>query len=72
MHEKNKGELWAKLEDKWMKILLENNYIDKEGSLKWLCRGVLNYDGERIILAAQDYRLTTKATVHIFDITVES
>lgn len=39
--------------------LLDKDFINKDGSLEWLRRGVLNYDGERIILAAQDQGLYT-------------
>ena len=54
-----------------MKIELDKEHVDKEGSLKWLRRGVLNYDGERIMMAAQDQGLVTRATLHLFDNTVE-
>ena len=40
---------------------LEKNYIDKEGSLHWLRNGTLGYDGERIIVGAQDQGLLTNA-----------
>ena len=35
--------------------------MDVEGSLQWLRNGVLSYDRERLILAAQDMRLPTNA-----------
>ena len=38
---------------------LEKDYIDKEGSLSWLKNGVLGYDGERILISAQDQGLLT-------------
>ena len=38
---------------------LEKNYIDKEGSLYWLRNGILGYDGERILVGAQDQGLLT-------------
>lgn len=38
---------------------LEKTYIDKEGSLKWLKTGDLPFDGERMIVGAQDQGLLT-------------
>ena len=38
---------------------LNKEYIDKEGSLQWLRKGALGYDGERIIMGAQDQGLMT-------------
>ena len=38
---------------------LDKPYIDKEESLKWLKKGRLGYDNEKIILAAQDQGLMT-------------
>ena len=38
---------------------LDKPYIDKEASLSWLKRGSLGFDGERIIIAAQDQGLLT-------------
>ena len=38
---------------------LEKCYIDKEESLRWLKNGVLGFDGERIIVGAQDQGLLT-------------
>ena len=38
---------------------LEKSYIDKEESLKWLKKGRLGFDNEKIILAAQDQGLIT-------------
>ena len=38
---------------------LEKDYIDKEGSLHWLRNGTLGYDGERILVGAQDQGLLT-------------
>ena len=56
----NKIEMWRKnrragryLEE------LEKEYIDKEGSLEWLRNGALGFDGERVIIGAQDQGLLT-------------
>ena len=38
---------------------LEKDYIDKERSLQWLKNGTLGYDGERILVGAQDQGLLT-------------
>ena len=38
---------------------LNQEYIDKEGSLEWLRRGRLTFDGERLIVGAQDQALMT-------------
>ena len=38
---------------------LDKPYIDKKASLSWLKKGSLGFDGERIILAAQDQGLLT-------------
>ena len=38
---------------------LEKEYIDKESSLNWLKNGTVGYDGERILIGAQDQRLLT-------------
>ena len=38
---------------------LEKAYIDKEGSLQWLKNGDLGFDGERLIIGAQDQGLLT-------------
>ena len=38
---------------------LEKPYIDKKASLSWLRNGRLGFDGERIIIAAQDQGLVT-------------
>ena len=62
-----------KLEEEWrndkragrIKEELDKDHIDKEGSTKWLRNGVLQYDGERIMLAAQDQGLATRATLHL-------
>ena len=40
---------------------LEKEYIDKDGSLQWLNNGAQRYDGERIIVAAQDQGLVTNS-----------
>ena len=61
------------LEDNWkndrragrIKTELDKEHIDKKGSIKWLQKGILQYDGERMILAAQDQGLTTRATLHV-------
>ena len=50
-----------------IKKVLDSEYVDKEGSVKWLREGLLRYDGERIILRAQDQGLTTRATLHLQD-----
>ena len=39
---------------------LNKEYIDKKQSLEWLRKGVLTYDAEKIIVAAQDQGLMTK------------
>ena len=62
-----------KLEENWrndrragrIKAELDKEYIDRKGSLKWLQKGILQYDGERMILAAQDQALATRATLNI-------
>ncbi len=38
---------------------LDKPYIDKEASLKWLKKGRLGFDNEKVILAAQDQGLMT-------------
>ena len=38
---------------------LERDYIDKEGSLHWLRNGMMGFDGERILVGAQDQGLLT-------------
>ena len=38
---------------------LEKEYIDREGSLQWLKNGALGFDGERVIIGAQDQGLLT-------------
>ena len=38
---------------------LEKDYIDKEGSLHWIRNGTMGYDGERILVGAQDQGLLT-------------
>ena len=38
---------------------LQKSYIDKEESLRWLKNGDLSFDGERIIIGAQDQGLLT-------------
>ena len=48
-----------------IKSELDKEYIDKKGSLKWLQKGILVYDGERMIVAAQDQALTTRATLNV-------
>ena len=61
------------LEDNWgkskrarfIKEELDQEYIDKEGSIEWLKTGAMKYDTERIILAAQDNALWTRATMHM-------
>ena len=45
--------------------LLEEDYIDKKVSLDWLKKGVLRYDSERIIIAAQDQALYTNGVKHL-------
>ena len=39
---------------------LNKEYIDKTQSLEWLRKGLLSYDAEKIIVAAQDQGLMTK------------
>ena len=38
---------------------LEKDYIDKERSLRWLKNGTVGFDGERILIGAQDQGLMT-------------
>ena len=40
-------------------IELDKPYIDKESSLSWLKKGKLTFDGERILIGAQDQALIT-------------
>ena len=40
---------------------LSKDYIDKESSLNWLTKGTLHFDQERLIMAAQDQAIMTKA-----------
>ena len=62
-----------KLEENWrndgragrIKTELDKEYIDKKGSLKWLQKGILQYDGERMMVAAQDQALTTRKTLSV-------
>ena len=62
-----------RLEDDWMrdkragrlKEEIDKEHVDKKGSFRWLREGLLKYDGERMIIAAQDQALTTRATLHI-------
>ena len=51
------------------RTLIEKDIIDKEGSFEWLKRGALNYDGERIILAAQDQGLYTNGVKKLLGLT---
>ena len=51
--------------------MLNSEYIDKEGSVKWLRNGLLKYDRERIILGAQDHGLTTRAILHLHNKSTE-
>ena len=48
---------------------MEEQEVDKNKSYEWLKRGVLNFDGERIILAAQDDGLLTNGLKKIFKLT---
>ena len=48
---------------------IEEEEIDKSRSFEWLKRGVMNYDNERIILAAQDEGLLTNGLKKIFKLT---
>ena len=48
---------------------IEEEEIDKNGSFEWLKRGILNFDSERIILAAQDEGLLTNGLKKIFKLT---
>jgi hypothetical protein len=52
--------------------LLERDNIDKAGSLEWLKRGVLRFDGERIILGAQDQALYTNGLKKILGLTEDN
>ena len=47
-----------------LKEELEKDYIDALGSFKWVNAGILQYDSGRIILAAQDQGLTSRATLY--------
>ena len=44
---------------------LNKEYIDKEGSVEWLKRGRLTFDGERLIVGAQDQALMTNVFKHM-------
>ena len=48
---------------------MDEKEIDKEKSYEWLKRGVLNFDSERIVLAAQDEGLYTNGLKKIFGLT---
>ena len=48
---------------------MEEQEVDKNKSFEWLKRGVLNFDGERVILAAQDDGLLTNTLKKIFKLT---
>lgn len=48
---------------------MEEQEIDKNKSYEWLKRGVLNFDNERIILAAQDDGLLTNSLKKIMKLT---
>ena len=48
---------------------LDKPYIDKEESLKWLKKGRLGFDNEKIILAAQDQGLMTKGFMKMAGLT---
>jgi hypothetical protein len=62
MTEKEKLESWGenKRAGKYPKEL-EKEYIDKDASVEWLKKGVVKFDGERIIVGAQDQALYTRA-----------
>jgi hypothetical protein len=49
--------------------LMKNENIDEKASFEWLRRGILQYDGERIILAAQDQGLYTNAFKKVMGLT---
>ena len=48
-----------------LKEEIDKEHVDKKGSFRWLRDGLLKYDGERMIIAAQDQALTTRATLHV-------
>ena len=48
---------------------LNQDYIDKEKSIEWLKKGVLKYDQERLIIAAQDQGLMTRAFMKLAKLT---
>ena len=50
--------------------MLDNKYVDKESSLKWLWGGLLSIT-ERTVFGAQDQELTTRATLHLYNKTTE-
>ena len=54
-----------------MKEGLDKEYIDTKGSFKWLNAGILQYDSERIMLAAQHQGLTTRTTLNAFDRSID-
>ena len=54
-----------------IKTELDQEFIDKDRSVEWLKTGVLKYDNERLILAAQDNALWTKATMNMINPTVD-
>ena len=56
----------------WTKnIQMHKEYIDAQGSFRWLNARILQYDSERIMLAAQDQGKTTRATLPVFDRSTE-
>ena len=50
-------------------VLMKNENIDERSSYEWLRRGILRYDSERIILAAQDQGLYTNAFKKVLRLT---
>ena len=50
---------------------LNKEYIDKERSLEWLRKGVLKFDQERVIIAAQDQGLMTRAFMKMAKLTAD-
>ena len=48
---------------------LEQPYIDKKASLSWLKKGKLTFDGERLLIGAQDQTLLTKGFMKMAKLT---
>ena len=62
-----------KLKDNWkndrragrIRSELDEEHLDKKGSIKWLKKGTLQYDGDRLMVVAHDQALTTRATLNV-------